>query len=66
MLRIKTHAAAAAAATAQAGAVVMKAPTLRSVWSLFLAYQMFRISVWVGRVVWLQRRGEKQIANANP
>jgi Na+-driven multidrug efflux pump len=29
---------------------------LRSIWSVFLAYQLFRISAWVGRVFWLFRK----------
>lgn len=49
MLRIKAH--------AREG---VRAVGLRSVWSLFLGYQLFRISVWVGRVAWLQRRAERQ------
>jgi len=34
---------------------------LTSVWNLFLAYQLVRITVWVGRVAWLQRRGKQQL-----
>jgi Na+-driven multidrug efflux pump len=62
MLRIKSVAQRSALAAAAAGGP--HPPTLRSVWTLFLAYQLFRISVWVGRVLWLQRRAEKH-ATAN-
>jgi hypothetical protein len=55
MLRIKSVAQRSALATAGGP----HPPTLRSVWTLFLGYQLFRISVWVGRVLWLQRRAEK-------
>lgn len=33
---------------------------LSSVWNLFLGYQLFRISAWVGRVAWLQIRTNKE------
>jgi Na+-driven multidrug efflux pump len=63
MLRIKA-AAQRSASLATAGGL-HPPPTLRSVWTLFLAYQLFRISVWVGRVLWLQRRAEKHATTAN-
>lgn len=34
---------------------------LRSVWNLFLYYQLFRISVWVGRVAWLQHKADRAV-----
>jgi Na+-driven multidrug efflux pump len=37
---------------------------LHSVWNIFLGYQLFRISAWVGRVVWLQRRTEREAVSA--
>ena len=49
MLRLKTAAKKASSTV-----------DLTSVWNLFLAYQLVRITVWVGRVAWLQRRGEQQ------
>jgi Na+-driven multidrug efflux pump len=29
---------------------------VQSIWHVFLAYQLFRISAWVGRVFWLFRK----------
>jgi Na+-driven multidrug efflux pump len=48
MLRIKN--------AAKLGAAV----DLRSVWNLFLGYQLFRIIAWVSRVAWLQHRETKK------
>ena len=47
MLRVKWR--------AQAG---VSAASLQSVWTVFLGYQAFRITAWVSRVAWLQRRRE--------
>eukprot|EP00978_Attheya_sp_CCMP212_P020054 scaffold57009_cov50-Attheya_sp.AAC.3 len=33
---------------------------LTSVWKIFLGYQLFRITTWVGRVIWLQRRSDRE------
>ena len=33
---------------------------LLSVWEIFLGYQLFRITAWVGRVVFLQRKTHQQ------
>jgi Na+-driven multidrug efflux pump len=33
---------------------------LGNVWNLFLGYQLFRITVWCGRVVWLQRKQNRE------
>jgi hypothetical protein len=38
------------------------AVNLTTVWQVFLAYQLVRISVWVGRVSWLQRQDAKEAA----
>jgi Na+-driven multidrug efflux pump len=45
---------------AKAGAAV----DLATVWNIFLGYQLFRISAWVGRVAWLQRRTNREAINA--
>lgn len=37
-----------------------EAINLVSVWQLFLGYQAFRISAWVGRVLWMQRKVYRQ------
>ena len=42
------------------GAIRGAKVNLTSVWNLFLGYQLFRISAWVSRVIWLQRRTEKE------
>lgn len=54
MLQIKS--------AAQAG----RAVDLLSVWQLFLAYQLFRITAWTSRVVWLQRCRDAKAANTDP
>jgi Na+-driven multidrug efflux pump len=41
-------------------ALAGKKVQLRSVWNVFLGYQAFRISAWVLRVVWLQRKSDKE------
>jgi Na+-driven multidrug efflux pump len=33
---------------------------LKSIWLVFLGYQLFRISAWVGRVLWLLRKSKVQ------
>jgi Na+-driven multidrug efflux pump len=38
---------------------------LSSVWNIFLGYQLFRIAAWVGRVVWLQRRTDREAVLAD-
>jgi Na+-driven multidrug efflux pump len=37
---------------------------LSSVWNIFLGYQLFRMSAWVARVAWLQRRTDREAAVA--
>jgi Na+-driven multidrug efflux pump len=42
------------------------AVNLTTVWQVFLAYQLVRISVWVGRVSWLQRQDAKEASLLQP
>jgi len=34
-----------------------KAASLSSVWKIFVGYEMSRMTLWVGRALWLSRKG---------